>query len=425
MQNDGDNLEIIVTPVHGKLRNSLANKLFKIIVMRGGTRSSKTTSIMEALVIWLFTGWLWDEWEGRYIPSGNASVVRKNKTTLKATVMRDIKEIMERRGVSHNVDENKTDRIFSFGDRFIEFIGADDHQKLKGAKRKILYCNEWNELQYKQEFFQLLIRTTEVAIVDFNPDDDQVRIKTELEDKRAVMKGDVSVLVSTYKDNPFLSKEEVNEIENIKNVDPVLWQIYGEWKYGRKIGRIYNNREVVDDEIPEGAKYLGHWLDFWFSSHPAVLVWCRRYNGMIYIRQEMYLTGQTNKNMSDLWEAKGLDKKKIIIYADSAEPKSIAELRGYWWNVKATTKGPDSVDYGIQFVQNLKLAITAGSKQMIIEFKLYCRKLNSSGDPTNEPVKEYDHWMDAMRYCLIMVLNGWKRFVLVNLAEADQDDDDD
>lgn len=105
----------------------------------------------------------------------------------------------------------------------------------------------------------------------------------------------------------------------------------------------------------------------------------------------MYLTGQTNKNMSDLWEAKGLDKKKIVIYADSAEPKSIAELRGYGWNVKATTKGPDSVDYGIQFVQNLKLAITAGSKQMIIEFKLYCRKLNSAGDPTNEPIKEYDH----------------------------------
>lgn len=120
----------------------------------------------------------------------------------------------------------------------------------------------------------------------------------------------------------------------------------------------------------------------------------------------MYLTGQTNKNMSDLWEKKGLDKRKTIIYADSAEPKSIAELRGYGWNVKATNKGPDSVDYGIQFVQNLKLAVTADSKKMIIEFKLYCWKLDSAGNPTNEPIKERDHGMDAMRYCLIMVLNG-------------------
>ena len=110
-------------------------------------------------------------------------------------------------------------------------MGADDYQKIKGSKRAILYCNEANELNYKLEFFQLNIRTKHKVIIDFNPDDEDIRINKELEQKRQYTKKDVSVIVSTYKDNKFLSKEEVEEIENIKEIDPVLWQVYGEGQY--------------------------------------------------------------------------------------------------------------------------------------------------------------------------------------------------
>jgi phage terminase large subunit len=88
----------------------------------------------------------------------------------------------------------------------VEFIGADDQQKLRGAKRTFLYCNEANELNYKKEFFQLLIRTQRKTFIDFNPDDETVRINTEIEQKRKLKNRDVKVIISTYKDNPFLSE---------------------------------------------------------------------------------------------------------------------------------------------------------------------------------------------------------------------------
>jgi len=86
----------------------------------------------------------------------------------------------------------------------VEFFGADNEQKLRGSTRNILYCNEANELAWDLEFFQLMIRTTDKIIIDFNPDDEDIWINTELEQKRSIEVGDVEVIVSTYKDNPFL-----------------------------------------------------------------------------------------------------------------------------------------------------------------------------------------------------------------------------
>ena len=412
-------LETKATSVFEKIQTELSKKGIKILVLRGGTRSSKTYSTMQHLVLRLLNGTLGDF----PIPEGVCTIVRKHKVTLKSTAMRDLKEIMDDWNVTKYIWENKTDRIFTCGKRCIEFMGADDYQKIKGSKRAILYCNEWNELNYKLEFFQLNIRTKYKVIIDFNPDDEDIWINKELEQKRQYVKKDVSVIVSTYKDNKFLSKEEVEEIENIKEVDPVLWQVYGEGQYGKMTGRIYNNWEVVD-WIPEGAEYLCHGLDFWFSSHPAVLVWLYRYNGDLYLDEEFYNTGKTNKQMSDNWKENGV-KGNIEIYADSAEPKSIAELRDYDWNVKPVKKGADSVDYGIQLLKTVKIKITARSVNWISEAKKYKWKVDKNGEPTNEPIKEYDHFWDAVRYGAIMKLNGWKRFVLVNLSEIEDEDDED
>jgi len=109
----------------------------------------------------------------------------------------------------------------------VEFIGADDEQKLRGGKRDILYCNEANELSYDQEFFQLLIRTSYKVFIDFNPDNEYVWINTELEQKRKFDEDDVEVIVSTYKDNPFLPEAQVKEIERLEKTNPRYWQVYG------------------------------------------------------------------------------------------------------------------------------------------------------------------------------------------------------
>lgn len=96
-----------------------------------------------------------------------------------------------------------------------------------------MYCNEANELMYKKQFFQLNIRTSRLTILDFNPDDPDIRINTEIEQKRSKKRKDVKTIVSTYKHNPYLPHEMIEEIESLKDVDPMLWNVYGKGMYGR------------------------------------------------------------------------------------------------------------------------------------------------------------------------------------------------
>jgi phage terminase large subunit len=150
----------------------------KIVINRGGTRSSKTVSVVQKCVLWLISGPLTQD---TYIPKGVWSTVRKYSTTLDATVIRDFEEELNKHKIFDLIQHNKTKKTYKYGDRLVEFIGADDEQKLRGAKRNILYCNEGNELDFKKEFFQLLMRTEDKVIIDFNPDDENIWINTELE----------------------------------------------------------------------------------------------------------------------------------------------------------------------------------------------------------------------------------------------------
>ena len=203
-------------------RNWISEK--RIVINRGGTRSGKTFSICQQIAMWLMTGQIRD---GQIIEKGTASIVRKNKTTVTATVLRDFEYILKEYGYYQHVTHNKTNRTYSFDGRMVEMFGADDEQKLRGYKSDILYVNEANELNYHKEFLQLRLRTKELIIIDFNPSDPYTWIKTELEDKRAHIKGDVETIVSTYKDNSTLTDQQIAEIEYLKETDPTLWHVYG------------------------------------------------------------------------------------------------------------------------------------------------------------------------------------------------------
>ena len=173
----------------------------KIVINRGGTRSSKTYSLAQLSALWLMTGCYG---EGQYCHTGTWSTVRKYRTTLDNTVIKDFEEIMSNEGFYNKVEHNKTKKTYKYESRIVQFMGADDEQKLRGNKQDILYCNEANELSYKKEFFQLLIRTEKKIFLDFNPDDEDVWINTELEQKRKQQEQDVSVIVSNYKHNTYL-----------------------------------------------------------------------------------------------------------------------------------------------------------------------------------------------------------------------------
>lgn len=278
----------------------------------------------------------------------------------------------------------------------VEFIGADDQQKLRGGKRDILYCNEANSLSYDKEFFQLFIRTTYKTFIDFNPDNEDVWINTELEQKRQYEEWDVDIIVSTYKDNPFLPAEQVKEIERLEKSNPHYWKIYWLWEYGKLEGIIFDNRSVCE-EVPDFARLLWYGMDFGYTNDPTALVWLYEWDNTIFLDELIYERWLTNQDIEwrviSLW----LDKTDDYI-ADCAEPKSIEELHRRRMNIKPCKKGKDSISYGIDLMKQARIKVTARSTNIIREFKWYCREQDKDGKWINKPIDNNNHAIDAARY---------------------------
>ena len=376
-----------VTPVFTK--NRATNK--KIVVNRGGTRSSKTYSIAQLCALWLITG---ECGKDNYIESGIWTTVRKHSTTLDKTVIRDFDEILTNNGWFSLVKHNKTKKTYKFGKRIVEFMGADDQQKLRGTKRAILYCNEANELEYKTEFFQLLMRTTDRIFIDFNPDDEYIWINTELEQKRAVEKKDVEVIVSTYKDNTFLPISLVNEIEYLQKTDPEFWKIYGLGQYGNITGLIFETTKI--DTIPDNAKLLGYGLDFGFTLDPTSCVALYKHDDNIYFDEIIYSTRLTNRDIADILKQNNIGRSEV--YCDSAEPKSIEELFRLGINAKPCVKGKDSIKFGIDILKSYNIHTTARSLNLLKEDRSYKWKVDKNGDSVGIPIDKFNHGWDARRY---------------------------
>jgi len=384
-----------VTPIFTKNRNTTK----KIVVNRGGTRSSKTYSIAQLCALWLVSG---EMGKGNYIHKGVWSTVRKHQTTLEKTVVRDFEEILLNNGWYDLIDHNKTKKTYSYDGRLVEFFGADDQQKLRGAKRNILYCNEANELEYKSEFFQLLMRTTDRIFIDFNPDDEDIWINTELEQKRSLDKGDVETIVSTYKDNTFLPQTLVEEIEYLQKTDPEFWKIYGLGEYGNITGLVYDTVTMVN-EIPSNAKFVCYGLDFGFTNDPTAVVEIYRHDQDLYINELIYESGLTNEDIANRLKQFGVTRQQEVI-CDSAEPKSIEELYRQGINAKPTKKGADSIKNGIDVLKRFKIHLTNKSTNIRKEFRSYKWAVDKTGKSIGKPIDKFNHGMDAIRYGAIIHL---------------------
>jgi phage terminase large subunit len=389
-------MKLDVTPVF--TRNYASEK--KIKINRGGTRSSKTRSIAQLAVLWLFTGQIS---RNRSIEKGVWSTVRKYSTTLDATVIRDFEEELDKQGLYGSLNHNKTKRTYVYGDRMVEFFGADDEKKLRGAKRNILYCNEANELAFKTQFFQLIIRTTDDVFIDFNPDDENVWINTELEQKRALEMQDVEVIVSTYKDNTFLPASLIKEIEYLEKTDPEFWKIYGLGQYGKVYGVIFENYNVIN-EIPKEAKYIATGMDFGFTNDPTAILQVYEQNGELYINELEYKRGLTNLDIGTRLKQLEVNEQNYIV-ADSAEPKSIQEIYNQRFNIHPAEKGKDSIKNSIDILKRYKLNITSKSSNLLKEIKTYKWATDKSGNSINEPVDYNNHLIDALRYVALNKLN--------------------
>lgn len=352
---------------------------YRIIANKGGTRSGKTYSLVS-----LFVTVAKASKKVRSI-----DIVSESLPHLKRGALNDIKEILANEGLSEGVDYeyNKTDKIYTFrsGTR-ITFFSADDWGKVKGSRRDVLYINECNRISW-ETYRQLSVRTTECIFLDWNPDS-EFWYEEHLQGKDNVLE-----VHSTYKDNPFLSEVQIADIESNKD-DTNWWIVYGLGLVGKYEGLIYNRWEQCND-IPEGAKLVGRGLDFGFTQDPTAIVDVYLQEGKLWVNERCYRRGMTNDRISD--ELRGLEGWTV---ADSAEMKSIAELRNYGISrIEPAEKGQDSIRNGIQILQRYEIMVTKRSLNLIYELRNYKWKEDKiTGQMLNEPIDKHNHLLDALRY---------------------------
>ncbi len=382
-----------VTSVFGKNLDAYNNQ-YRYIVNKGSTRSSKTFSILQLLylIAKLST-------KPKII-----SIVSESMPHLKKGCIRDFKKILQDDNNWNENDWNATDKIYKVNNSIIEFFSADNPSKVHGPARQILYINECINIDY-HTYTQLAIRTTETIFLDCNPNfefwlDNKVLQIPVSEDKpkELIDNPDAILIHSTYKDNEYLTEAQIKEIESRKH-EKNWWRVYGEGLTGAFIGSIMDEWDVVD-EMP--TEYKKRWLgiDFGFTNDPTAIVDIRLSDGALWIDELLYAKGYDNIMIAKHLELCGVPKDVPII-ADSAEPKSISEIRSQGWRIEGATKGKDSINTGISILNRYKKHITRRSTNIIEEYKNYRWQTDLEGNPINIPVDKYNHSIDAQRYvCL-------------------------
>jgi len=372
-------LEVKSTKVY-RLTKKAVKEGQRLVANRGGTRSGKTYSVMVLLLVLATT------------KEHKIDVVSESLPHLKRGAINDLNEIMDHYGLAEGeqYEKNRTDHIIRFNnDSEIRFFPADSWGKVKGSRRDILFINEANRVDW-EIFRQLDVRTTGTILIDWNPDSE-----FWYEQHGLNVREDTTEIVSTYLDNPFLEPTQIAAIEAYKS-DEAWWKVYGLGQTGNHKGLIYTNWTQCR-EIPDNARLVGRGLDFGYQADPTSVVAVYMMDGELYIDEELYAPGLTNDRI-----AQALQGKNGPIVADSAEPKSIAELRNYGVrNIEPSVKGADSVRNGIQIVQRYRLNVTQRSLNIIRELRNYkWAEDRITGELKNEPAKNehFDHALDALRY---------------------------
>lgn len=350
----------------------------RFILNQGSSRSSKTWSLCQLFIL-----------HALKTPNITISIVRKTFPTLRATVMRDFFEVMKSMNLYKRNNHNKTENIYQFSNgTIIEFFSTDDEQKLRGRRRDICWANEANELLY-DDFLQLNMRTTQKIIVDYNPSDADSWIYN-------LDPQDTILIKSTYKDNPFIPISIIKQLEGLKETDEALYQIYalGERAMSRK--NIYANWNFIDTK-PEYFKDYIYGLDFGYN-HPLGLVKVYYYEDEIFIETLIYERYLTTTDLVDRMKAIGVDTINEIM-CDYSRPEIIQELRDNLFNTQNANK---SVKDGINNVKQFKIYALNSDEALKKEYINYMWK--KKGDQIlDEPVKNYDDLMDAIRYAVFQI----------------------
>lgn len=352
----------------------------RIRIVQGGTSASKTISILLYLIARAQTD---------KTPT-LTSIVAESFPHLRRGTLRDFLLIMQEHRYFNDSLWDKTNSVYTFetGSR-IEFFSVDQPQKVRGARRDRLFVNECNNISF-QAFEELEVRTKDFIFLDYNPTN-EFWLFTDVEGKR----DDIEKIILTYKDNEALSPEIVKSIESRKN-RPGWWKVYGLGQLGEVEGRIYTGWQIID-KIPHEARLERYGLDFGYFPDPAAVVAVYYFNGGYILDQVVCQVEMSNREMANT--LKNLPRAMIV--ADSAEPKSIAELKAFGLNVVPTEKGKDSLKYTIKAVQDQRISVTQQSVDLIKEYRNYLWDTDKDGKIIpGTPAGGNDHLLDASRYAI-------------------------
>ena len=365
-------MEINSTVIFEKNYEALQDKDIRFIINEGGSRSSKTYSLCQMIIVYSLQN------RGKV-----TSIIRKTFPALRATVMRDFLEIMKEMDLYDVNSHNKSEHIYTFPNgSIVEFFSVDDEQKIRGRKRDLAWCNEANELFY-DDFTQLNMRTEWKLIFDYNPSESASWLY-ELPKEESIL------IKSTYRDNPFLPDSIRRQIEDLKRTDESLYQIYALGEKAISKSNIYSNWTFVKHRPARFVNYV-YGLDFGYN-HPTALMrvyWCE---DDIYIEPVIYESYLTTTNLIEKMDQLGVEKN-ITIVADYARPEIIAEMNNAGYDVQNANK---VVKKGIDNIKTFGVFCEDESR-IKKEYENY--KWKKIGDQiTDEPVKLWDDAMDAVRY---------------------------
>lgn len=373
-------------------------------VIQGGTWAGKTYGIIPVLTNKAIIN-----------PRKKITVVAESIPAIKQGALANFQEMMQDTQRWNDSQYNGTERTYTFlNGSTIQFTSFDTLSKAKAAgKRTDLFINEGQYIPFEIAD-ALMMRTSEVTWIDFNPTEkfwahDEVLVDADAEflllkytDNESVPQSILDDLDKKLKKayhNPFLPYEQRVRKENIKSFYWHNWCIvYIDGEVGTLEGVIFEPPRTVD-AMPLTWKRKITWTDFGFTNHPTAIGQTAFSNGELYHQEFCYRTGMTNADIGDVYKSNGLIKGIDIIIADSAEPKSIADLRLLGWNVVGAEKGKGSVNAGIDLMKQFKHNVTASSRNIINEFRRYSWDIDkATGKHINVPVDAFNHTMDGIRY---------------------------
>ena len=356
----------------------------KIVINQGGTRSGKTFNILLYIIFYYCLN----------NSNKTITICRKTYPALRATVLRDFINILREHNLYSEDNHIKSSSEYNLFGNLIEFISLDQPVKVRGRKRHLLFINEANEL-FWEDWQQLLFRTSDKIILDYNPSEEYHWIYDQI-----IPREDAKFLKTTYKDNPFLEQSLIDEIERLKYTDEQYWQIYGLGEKGISKATIFNYVEC--NQVPFEAEVVSFGMDFGFTNDPTALVKVSKLDNNLYIEELLYRTMMTTGDIHNFLKGK---VNREPIYADSSEPRIIEELRRMGWSIRASLKGRDSVNAGIDLLKRFKIHIHKDSTNAIQEFRNYKWLEDKTGKLTNKPEDKNNHIADAVRYATYSILS--------------------